>query len=344
MIVDLPATTTREVSKALVRVRQSMGAITLGRVMTLIVVTDEATAATAIDAATEASRQHPSRILVLVTGSRRGGPRLDAEIRVGGDAGASEIVVLRLRGELADHGDSVVIPLLLPDSPVVAWWPIPAPPDLAGSPIGKMAVRRITDSSLAANPRRELARRRDAYADGDTDMAWSRTTRWRGLLATALDLEPFEQVTGVTVKGAADSASTDLLAGWLAIRLRCPVRRVVGPKGTGIVSVRLDRESGPIDLVRPAGQADATLTQPDQPVRRISLARPDTADSLAEELSRLDGDEVYRDALLRGLELISGRERAATPAPARAKRRPEPQPPSRRKSPRLEDLDLPSEL
>ena len=141
MIIDLPSTTTVAVSKKLVQLRNDVGAMALGRVLTLIIVVDETDADEAIGAANDASRQHPCRIVAIVTGNRRGTSRIDAQIRVGGDAGASEVVVLRLYGALADHGQSVAVPLLLPDSPVVAWWPKDAPTDVAADPIGEMAQR-----------------------------------------------------------------------------------------------------------------------------------------------------------------------------------------------------------
>lgn len=311
MIAELPDVTTKTVSKQLVRLRNESGVMALGRVMTLIVVVDESDADEAIETAIHASRQHPSRIIALVSGNPRAASRLDAQIRLGNDAGGSEIIVLRMYGELTKHGASVVLPLLAADTPVVAWWPSGAQ-DVAASPIGKLARRRITDASLSKDPRKTLQRRRIEYADGDTDMAWSRTTRWRGLLATALDLPPYEPVTSVTVTGASDSASTDLLAGWLAVRLRCPVRRARSKPGTGLVHVLMERKSGPIELARPDRRV-GTLTQPGEPVRRLDLTRPGRAASLAEELSRLGEDEVYRQALVKGLPLV-------TNAGARSKR------------------------
>nr|WP_246336417.1 glucose-6-phosphate dehydrogenase assembly protein OpcA [Flexivirga oryzae] len=283
--------------------RNETGAVALGRVMTLIIVVDEADADAAVESAIQASRQHPSRIIALVSGAARGASRLDAQVRVGNSAGGSEIVVLRMYGELTKHGASVVTPLLAADTPIVAWWP-GAAQDVASSPIGQLAGRRITDASLAKDPRKALQRRRAEYADGDTDMAWARATRWRGLLATALDLPPFEPVTSVTVTGASDSASTDLLAGWLAARLKCPVRRAKSAPGTGLVHVRMERRSGPIELDRP-DRRTGTLTQPGQPERRLDLTRPGTAESLAEELSRLGADEVYREALVKGLPKVT---------------------------------------
>jgi len=260
MIVDLPSTTTAAVSKKMVELRNDVGAMTLGRVLTLVIVVDEAQADEAIEAANDASRQHPCRIIALVQGSKRGANRLDAQIRVGGDAGASEVIVLRLHGALAGHGDSVVVPMLLPDSPVVAWWPKTAPPDVYSSAIGQMAQRRITDAAEARSPRTELKRRADTYQPGDTDLAWTRITLWRGLLAAALDQPPYEPVVKATVTGASDSPSTDLFAGWLAQALNCPVTRARTRAGTGMVSVRLERRTDSIAFTRPDG-AVATLTQ-----------------------------------------------------------------------------------
>ena len=314
MIVDLPSTTTQAVSKKLVRLRNDVGAMALGRVLTLIIVVDEADADEAIEAANDASRQHPCRIIALVSGNKRGTSRLDAQIRVGGDAGASEVVVLRLFGPLVDHGDSVVTPLLLPDSPVVAWWPKAAPHPVSTDPIGRMAQRRITDAAEARNPHKEMDYRAQTYKPGDTDLAWTRVTLWRGLLAAALDQPPFEPVVGATVSGGSDSPSTDLLAGWLAQMLKCPVKRARTRAGSGMISVRLERRSGDVDLVRPDGNV-ATLTQAGQPVRRIGLARRGLAECLADELRRLDPDEIYAQALSKGLARVSqGRSTTASKA------------------------------
>ncbi|GAA2023095.1 hypothetical protein GCM10009740_10330 [Terrabacter terrae] len=316
MIRDLSDTTTTGISKTLVRLRNEVGAMALGRVLTLVVVVEDTDAQEAIDAANEASRQHPCRIIVVIPGERRGKNRLDAQIRLGGDAGASEIVVLRLYGALANHGPSVVMPLLLADSPIVAWWPGKAPDDVAKDPIGAMAQRRITDAAETHNPRLMLKKRAATYAPGDTDLSWTRLTHWRGLLAAALDQPPYEPITGAVVSGAPDSPSSDLLAGWLSRRLKVPVRRVSTPRGSGIASVRLERESGPIDLVRP-GDVVATLSQTGQPDRRINLPRRELPECLADELRRLDPDEAYAEALCKGVaELRPVRLSAADAAKA----------------------------
>ncbi len=306
MIVDLPSTTTGTISKRLVSLRNEVGAMAMGRVLTLLVLVDETGADEAIAAANDATRQHPARIIVVVRGNARGKQRLDAQIRVGGDAGASEIVVLRLYGALADHGDAVVTPLLLPDSPIVGWWPGEPPADVAGSALGQLAHRRITDATPSAKPARELKRRAQHYSNGDTDLAWTRITRWRALLAATLDDPPYEAVTAVTVTAESDCASADLLAGWLGHALNVTVLRARSQSGTGLVSVRMQRTSGPIDLIRTEGQV-ATLSQAGQPIREVALLEPGLSESLAAELRRLDDDQVYAAALCRGLSKISKR-------------------------------------
>ncbi|GGK74682.1 6-phosphogluconolactonase [Ornithinimicrobium pekingense] len=306
MIRDLPSTSTSAVSKELLRLRNEVGAMAMGRVLTLLVTVDEDQADAAIRAANDATRQHPARILVLVLANSRGRGRLDAQIRVGGDAGASEIVVLRLYGDLTRQEASVVTPLLLPDSPIVAWWPGEPPADVAGSPLGQMAHRRITDATVCPRPATQLKRRDRHYAPGDSDLAWTRITRWRALLAASLESAPFEPVTGAAVTAEPDHPGAALLAGWLAAMLRCPVTRVRSAAGSGLVSVRLERVSGPIDLVRTEDGTDtATLSRVGSLPRLVALHTPSLAQTLADELRRLDPDEVYAVALREGLPLVS---------------------------------------
>ncbi|MEO7071416.1 MAG: glucose-6-phosphate dehydrogenase assembly protein OpcA, partial [Nostocoides sp.] len=145
MIVDLPDCTTADISKRLVRLRGDVGAIALSRVLTLVIVADEARVEESIEVANLASHQHPCRIVVIASGNKRGKTRLDAQIRVGGDAGASEVIVCRMYGGLTPHGRSVLTPLLLADSPIVVWWPDWVPPAPGEDAIGEIAQRRITD-------------------------------------------------------------------------------------------------------------------------------------------------------------------------------------------------------
>jgi glucose-6-phosphate dehydrogenase assembly protein OpcA len=330
VIIDLPDTTTAAVARELVELRETGGAVALGRVLTLVIVTDDAKPEDRIRAANDASREHPCRIIAVIRGNRRGSSRLDAQVRVGGDAGAGEVIVLRLYGPLVDHGDSCVVPFLLSDAPVVVWWPGIPPERPSEDPIGKMAQRRITDAATTARPMRTLEQSAHWHVPGDTDLAWSRITLWRGLLAAAFDQPPHEPARSATVTGAIDSPSAELMAAWLALTLRCPVTRTRTAPGTGLISVVVDRPSGPVELVRPEGHV-ATLTQPGQPDRRISLAPRSDRDSLAEELRRLDPDEIYAEVLTEGLKLLhsTGTAKSAKGSgSSRPARRMPPEPPS----------------
>jgi glucose-6-phosphate dehydrogenase assembly protein OpcA len=315
MIVDMPATSTQQLNRKLVQLREESGVLAQGRVLTFVVVTDDSTnTEEAIESAIEASRQHPCRVIVLVRGAKKAAARLDAQIRVGGDAGASEVIVLRGYGPLAsaEACAGMTIPMLLPDAPVVVWWPGQAPAVPSQDPVGRLANRRITDVAAEKNPVRALEQRTASYAPGDTDLAWTRLTLWRALLTAALDQPPYDDITGAVIDGEPDSASTDLIAGWLRSRLSVPVKRTkVGAVG-GLHSVRLNRASGPIVLVRPDAKT-GTLTQPGQPERLVTLARRPVRDCLAEELRRLDADETYEKALA-GLHDIT---RGRAPAGAR---------------------------
>jgi glucose-6-phosphate dehydrogenase assembly protein OpcA len=299
MIVDLPSTDTSAVNRKMVDLRESAGAVALGRVLTLVIITEDGPEAeAAIQAANDASREHPCRVLVLARGLRRAASRLDAQIRIGGDAGASEVIVLRMYGPLADQGGSIIVPLLLPDAPIVAWWPGEPPASPGDDPIGAVAGRRITDVGSGRSPGKALARLAANHHAGDTDLAWSRITNWRALITAALDEPPFEQVTKASVDGTADSPSADLLAGWLASRLGVPVHRsVVEVPGGQVGAVRLERPSGPVELKR-LDSKNAQLAQPGQPTRRVALTRRTARECLAEELRRLDADEVFHEALV----------------------------------------------
>ncbi|GAB2754420.1 glucose-6-phosphate dehydrogenase assembly protein OpcA [Salinifilum aidingensis] len=297
MIIDLPSTTTSQVNNKLVELRETGGAVALGRVLTLVIVTGDGTEVEqSIQDANDASREHPCRVIVVARGARQAAPRLDAQIRIGGDAGASEVLVLRLYGPLADEGAGCVVPLLLSDTPVVAWWPSDAPEHPAKDPIGALAHRRITDAAAEVDPIQTLRQRVKSYSAGDTDLAWTRLTSWRALLTAALDLPPHEDITAAAVTGAADSPSTDLLAAWLASNLNITVRRQEHERGPGIVAAVLERPSGNIEIIRPDGQT-GTLTQPGQPERRVALQRRHVRDCLSEELRRLDRDEIYEETL-----------------------------------------------
>jgi len=317
VIIDLPDTNTTQVNKQLVDLREKHGAIALGRVLTLVLVTVEERAEAAIAAANHASYEHPCRVIAVVAARGRGEARLDAQIRVGGDAGASDVVLLHTYGDLSDHPASVVMPLLLPDAPVVAWWPGQAPAVPAQDPVGQLAQRRITDAASSRDTKKALLTAQAAYRPGDTDFAWSRITLWRAILAAALDQESDQQVQMATVVGGAESPSADLLAAWLVDMLDCPVERITPADAEGLVGVTLTLPHGPIVLDRAPDEDLALLATPGQAAQLVALQHRLDRECLAEELRRLDPDEVYGEVLTQGLRRLRDMSRAAKRRPGR---------------------------
>lgn len=306
MFTTMHATTAAAVSAKLTALRRASGALTFTRVLTLIIVADDlAGAERGINAANGASREHPCRIIAVVAGEGGDGPAsIDAQIRVGGDAGLSEVVILQPRGGPADAIDTLVMPLLLPDAPIVVWWTGRPPTVPSRDPLGAMAQRRITDVTACDDPLETLRSLAPGYAPGDTDLAWARVTLWRGLLAATLDEPPHEPITAVRVTGADQRPSVYILAAWLADSLGVPVEIGV-EQSRAITRVELDRAPGPITLRREPGASVAYLSRPGRIDMRINLPERTLADCLTEELRRLDADETYGRVLTRGLPLVT---------------------------------------
>ena len=293
MMIDLTETTTGAINDALRQARLRLGGVASGMVLTLVIVTDEGEQYDAVRAATVAARQHPCRILVVIIRRPKDRSRLDAEIRVG-ETAPGETVLLRMYGPLGQHGDSVVTPLLLPDTPVVTWWPGMPPSVPAEDPMGALAQRRITDAAATDAPGETLSALAAAYQPGDTDLSWTRATPWRSLLAATLD-QPSGPISGGTVSAEEGNPTADLIAAWLAHSLQVPVASEPSA-GPGITEVSFDTADGELSISRPDGRL-AHLCRPGQSERRVALHRRDTTELLEEELRRLDPDDIYAETL-----------------------------------------------
>jgi len=307
MIVELNDTTSTEIQKRLIRVREEGGAVALGRVLTFLIHTSESKEEKVIAAANEASREHPMRIVVISEPANLEAtqPRLDAEIRVGGDAGASEVVILRPVGQGENFLPGLVNGLLLPDAPVVTWWPDQCPDCMADSDLGQMSQRRILDSLELGGGFDGLSAVATGYHPGDTDLAWSRVTGWRTQLAATLDYLDIDHIESARVVGMADNPSAMLLAGWLGLALGRDVQldstehRGIG----GVSEVSLETSDGAVKLTR-LDERTVTLSVPNQPDFVLFLPRRPLASLLAEELRRLGPDKVYGDVLLNGIRWV----------------------------------------
>jgi glucose-6-phosphate dehydrogenase assembly protein OpcA len=295
-VIEMTETTSSAIAAEFVRARRRAGSPAMGMVMTLVFVVEEEDSQAAMEVARTASREHPARVLGVILGDGRGAARVDAQVGIG-SGWTGESAMIRLRGEVTKHPESVVIPLLLPDSPVVIWWPTRAPDDPAEDPLGKLARRRITDAAaVPRNRAKAMLTQCRNYAPGNSDLAWTRITHWRALLAAALDQDP-GKVTSASVAAERISPSADLLSAWLADRLNVKVDRTTS-EGPGITRVVLETKTGPVSIVRHDGKL-AILTVPGAPDRPVALKRRGIEELLAEELRHLDPDDVYAETVKR---------------------------------------------
>lgn len=293
-MVELEDTTAAKIAAAFVRDRRGAGSPAMGMVLTLVVVVDEDEADQAMEVAREATRGHPSRVLGVILGDGRGKGRVDATVGVGRHWGG-EAALIKLRGAVVKHPESVVLPLLLPDSPVAVWWASDGPDNPSGDPLGALATRRITDLGTDASPRSKAALRRFAhYQPGDTDLAWSRLTLWRAILAAVLDQHQMK-VTRGRVSSDPGHPSAGLLRAWLRDRLKVEVD-LVKSDGPAVTEVVLQTKEGELSILRPDG-GQATLRTPGRPDRTVALRIRQLPELLSEELRHLDPDESYADTV-----------------------------------------------
>ncbi len=294
-VTTLWDTTGTDVVKALAAERRSAGALAFGLALTLVVVVDEKHVSAAESAATTAAAAHPCRLLIVVR-RQLDAPtsRLDAEISIGGRLGPGEAVVMRMHGRLGLHAESVVLPLLAPDAPVVTWWHGEPPDRIAYDPLGVFADRRVSDADASPDPVAALRRRAADFAPGDTDLAWTRLTGWRTLIAAAFD-SITERPRSITIVGGEADPSVCLLSGWFTDRLDVPVAVAETPQ-RGPVEVSVHFDDGELALTRQDSHT-AVLRRPGRPDRALPLPERGLGDLLAEELRRLDHDAPYADAL-----------------------------------------------
>ena len=223
------------------------------------------------------AERHPSRTIVLF-------PQPDQEDGLEGEVDVdafpvgdgrqicTETIRIRLKGRRAAAPASVVQPLFLPDLPVFLRWR-GLPPFGADyfETLVDVVDRLIVDSTewpdLPA-PYGDLVNVFDRVAV--SDIAWTRTSRWRPQLAS---LWPgVADVRRIRVIGTA--AQAQLLAGWLRSRLDRPVEVEHEPSDR-LVGVEIDGEPAPF----PPGDP------------------PAAADLLSEELDRFSRDRIYEEAV-----------------------------------------------
>ncbi|MGO9095506.1 MAG: glucose-6-phosphate dehydrogenase assembly protein OpcA [Bryobacteraceae bacterium] len=251
--------------------------------MTLIVVGDDTQVGATL---AELMREHPHRAIVVRV---RPGPAALLEHRVLAQcwmpsAGRQQICCEQIEIAAAEGGLADLPPVLLalraPDLPVVLWLRAARLFDVLRIPAGKL----ILDSAAAAEPLAMLQRLAQAgAADGPVaDLAWTRLTHWREILAQEFDnpasaaLLPRVAEVRVFHTGQSVPPEACYMAGWVLSALG---RRV---------EVRFEA----------AAEGAIEFRGPGFPALRISGCAPRAeASLLSEELGILDRDPVYDRAL-----------------------------------------------
>ncbi len=198
--------------------------------------------------------QHPSRMVIVI--DRAGEPpTLQASAQAictlvngGRSQVCGEQVLISARGVAGSQLASLVLPLLVPDLPVVLWVPGPEPFALPFvERLRRLADRLIVDSTSFADPIRELAALAEFARAADplavSDLGWTRLTPWRELTAQFFDTRSFlphlhridEIVIEYGRQGTLNPIAPLLLVGWLSSSLRwTPLEETVGIEGEAI--------------------------------------------------------------------------------------------------------------
>ena len=197
-----------------------------------------------IAAANAASFEHPCRVIVVARGAKRASPRLDAQIRVGGDAGASEVVVLRLYGSAGRPrrvGGRAAAARRCAGRGLVA--------GRGARGAGRGSRSACSASAGSPTPHPPSDRSRSSPSAGTPTGRATPTSPGPGSPAGAgcspptLDQPPHDKITEVTVAGAPTRRPPTCSRPGSRWRLKCPVKRVKSPtkSGPGLHSVVLHR-------------------------------------------------------------------------------------------------------
>jgi glucose-6-phosphate dehydrogenase assembly protein OpcA len=267
-------------------------AVTRTCVLNLVIATAGGRAVDEVTATVgELTARHPNRAIVVGATPGATDELLDAWVQAhcqmpgpGRPQVCCEQITIEARGSAVARVPGTVLPLLVPDVPVMLWWPRGEPFD---SPIFSrmcdLADRIIVDSASFAAPEAGLSGLAALVAERKavSDLAWARLTPWRELIAQFFDapamlahLDTIERVT-LEVEARAgepvDRTQALLLVGWLGSRLGWQLAAPAQDTG-GVTQLA---------LARPGGAQIAVELRPVEPrddaLDRLAMCRLESA-------------------------------------------------------------------
>jgi glucose-6-phosphate dehydrogenase assembly protein OpcA len=202
-------------------------------------------------------------------------------------------------GEL-HHVAQLLLPLIVSDLPAVLWCRGPRVfTDETFEPLLPLVQKLIVDSTSAADPQAAIASIRRMRKDGRlvADLAWTKLTGLRELMASLFDEGIAKGITSVQVSYGGDVASPSSIyfAGWMARVL--PDAKVSLTRGDGQRGLRSIILSGATQL---------TITRPDKTtlevrcsgrLRKSTMLLVSEETLMNEELSILGPDPVFDKVL-----------------------------------------------
>jgi glucose-6-phosphate dehydrogenase assembly protein OpcA len=296
--------------------------------MTLVVLAEAGEDANAVgETLASLMREHPSRaIVVRVSESEE--PALEARVFAQcwmpfgqrRQICCEQIEISSSHTSLADV-PGVILPLVVADLPVILW---SRPPGLLSSPawndLSHIATKTIFDSAAFPDPREALRRFARATASGLllADLAWTRLTRWRELIAQIFENPLYRSqlpsITAVTIyyTGESPSAGQWYVAAWLQQCLeragskpRVRWERSGGPcdSGLGCIEFGSDGPTGlKVSVLRVEG--NAAEVRVGTLVNRTVFPEASDYVLLREELSIPGHDPIYQAALALAAQLV----------------------------------------
>ncbi len=241
-------------------------AIRTSLVNMVVLAEDDDTAAQASRVIEDLAAHHPSRALVVIARPSEDESQIDASLAAHchltqgmEQQVCCEEITLRVSGRAALHIHSIIVPLLIPDLPVVVWWtgPLPDKSHLIEQ-LCDVADHFIVDSSRFADQLGDLSRVRELATLHDCaigDLNYERVRSWRDLverhtgaagLAEWLSSVKSAEIT-YTELANQTPAQTILFLAWLAGHCAWELSSV-SARGSNRLTLRQDGREIPVYL------------------------------------------------------------------------------------------------